>query len=158
MIAGLSAWRFEPAGPAAGDAMAELHGHCFATPWSSKEFTALLHQSTSQAELAWSGRILAGLSLFRLAVDEAEILTICTHPDQQGRGLASKLLNVSEDRAEAAGIGRIILEVSTANFAARRVYDRAGYSEIACRKAYYSDGTDALILEKILREDGHRPG
>lgn len=56
-----------------------------------------------------------------------------------------------------AGAARIFLEVSVENAAARRLYARAGYTQIGRRKAYYADGTDALVLEKWLREDGQGP-
>ena len=47
------------------------------------------------------------------------------HPDHEGRGLAGRLLTDAEERARAAGIGRLYTEASEL---ARPVFARAGYA------------------------------
>ena len=52
------------------------------------------------------------------------------------------------DQVAAHGAERLILEVSAGNDAARALYRGAGFTEIGRRRAYYPDGSDALVLER----------
>lgn len=140
----------EALGPASAKAVSALHQRCFDHGWSEAEFTALLHLSSSHLHAVREKNTLIGFILCRSALDEAELLTICTHPDKRGKGIGRRLLDHAHAHLAAEGIGRIFLEVSVMNRQARRLYDRAGYSEIARRKAYYRDGSDACVMEKTL--------
>ena len=42
------------------------------------------------------------------------------------------------------------LEVRASNAAACRLYSKMGFEEVGIRKGYYSDGEDALLMEKRL--------
>ncbi|MFY0639077.1 GNAT family N-acetyltransferase [Maricaulis maris] len=134
--------------------LADLHVQCFPQAWSEAEFASLL---TLPGSSAWvcreAGRFVA-LALFRQAVDEAELLTLATHPDYRRSGHAATILTEGEKALLSQGVGRVFLEVSTANPGALSLYSRAGYGELARRRAYYRDGSDALVLEKWLRKDG----
>ena len=44
----------------------------------------------------------------------------------------------------------IILEVNSQNYNAIKLYEKQGFKQISKRKAYYSDGNDALVLQKLL--------
>ena len=137
--------------------MAEIHQACFDKPWSTIEFSALLHLSNVAGLILQRQGKPSGLALIRAAIDEAEILTICVHPDGRKKGAGRALLEMTESEASHLGARRLFLEVSVKNSAARALYDRAGYSEIGRRSAYYADGTDALVLEKALCKDGQNP-
>ncbi|WP_300542752.1 ribosomal protein S18-alanine N-acetyltransferase [Maricaulis sp.] len=141
--------------PQAAGALARLHAQCFDTAWPESEFAALLHMP-GMAGFLWSVNPAgaSGFALLRQVVDEAEILTIGIAPSGRGQGAGAELLRAVEAAMAAQGVARVFLEVSTANASARRLYDRAGYSEIGRRRHYYADGTDALVLEKWLRKDG----
>lgn len=141
-------------GPSSADDMAALHAQCFNAGWSAVEFSALLHLASSDVRGERKHGRLHGFILCRKAVDEAEILTICVDPGRQGQGLGFALLETAHMTLAEAGIQRVFLEVSTQNSAARALYQRAAYREIARRKAYYRDGTDAIVLEKSLVERG----
>jgi ribosomal-protein-alanine N-acetyltransferase len=58
------------------------------------------------------------------------------------------LLQDCLDRAQAAGLERAWLEVRTGNAAAIALYRRFGFVEAGCRKKYYADGADALVMER----------
>jgi ribosomal protein S18 acetylase RimI-like enzyme len=45
---------------------------------------------------------------------------------------------------------KIFLEVSDKNIHAIKLYERNGYEKISVRKNYYSDGSDAIIMQKFL--------
>jgi ribosomal-protein-alanine N-acetyltransferase len=144
--------------PQAAPEIADLHARCFDRPWPEREFASLLHLPGVQGFLLRQDGRSAGFALLRQAADEAEILTIGIVPDARGEGAGRQVLAAAEAALTRSGAVRIFLEVSTANAAGRALYDRAGYSETGRRKAYYADGTDALVLEKWLRKDGQDPG
>jgi [ribosomal protein S18]-alanine N-acetyltransferase len=61
------------------------------------------------------------------------------------------LLEAAEARAAAAGALEMFLEVAEENAAARALYGRGGYVVVGCRRGYYRDGSDALVMRKTLR-------
>lgn len=147
----------ERVGPHAAADMAQLHARCFARPWPEREFASLLHLAGVTGYRLGSRQDPQGLVLARQAAGEAEILTLGVCPELRGRGLARALLGHVEAKLAAAGVGRVILEVSLENSAARALYAAAGYREVGRRPGYYADGSDALVLEKWLPKDGQTP-
>ena len=131
--------------------LAALHRAAFENnrAWSDAEFAALLSQPGSLLSACEDG-----FALGRVTLDEAEVLTIATHPDVRRHGIARKHLNALEAMACDKGARRIFLEVDAANIPAIGLYLGAGYHESGQRPGYYraADGTrtDALILSKPL--------
>ena len=101
-----------------------------------------------------TGAGLAGFVLVRIALDEAEILTIAVNPDARRSGVGRTLMAAMEASLADSGVSRVFLEVSTQNTAARALYERQGCSRVGLRRGYYGDGTDALVLEKTLPGSG----
>lgn len=136
---------------ALAQALAATHAAAFTTerPWTAPEFADLLVQPTTL--LVGDAR---SFLLARVILDEAEILTLATHPDHRRQGLARAALADFLDRARASGATRAFLDVAADNGPARALYAGAGFTEIARRKGYYtaSDGTraDALVLASDL--------
>lgn len=147
----------EPVGPEAAGDLARLHAACFSDPWSEREFASLIQSAGVAALVLRVDGEARGFVVVRKAVDEAEVLTIGVAPHARVAGRGRQMLAAAEALVSEAGAARIFLEVSVENAAARRLYARAGYTQIGRRKAYYADGTDALVLEKWLREDGQGP-
>jgi ribosomal protein S18 acetylase RimI-like enzyme len=81
----------------------------------------------------------------RCSQDLAWIATIGVLPEFRQQGIATRLLETCETRLEVA---RIRLSVRASNFTAIRLYTRLGYFRYGTWPRYYSDGEDALILEK----------
>ena len=65
-------------------------------------------------------------------------------------GIGSLLLRAAEDRLRAAGTFAVALETAVDNVTALRFYKRHGYDVIQTLPRYYSDGMDALVLQKQL--------
>lgn len=143
--------------PQAAQQMASLHAQCFDRPWPERDFASLMHLPGAAGFLMRDDGQPVGFALLRQVADEAEILTIGILPGTRRSGAGRQLLDAVESALSGHGAVRIFLEVSVANTAARALYNRAGYSEIGQRRAYYADGTDALVLEKWLRKDGQNP-
>ncbi len=131
--------------------MAETHRLAFTRdrPWREAEFTALL----AQPNVFVTGDARA-FALVRVAADEAELLTLATHPAHRRRGHARNLMQAWHVQAAARGATRAILEVAEDNIAARALYHACGYSECARRPDYYSASggqpVDAILMDRPL--------
>lgn len=135
--------------------LANLHALSFEKPWDSKEFIGLFESGA--VGLAFEG-MLTSFILLRRVLDEAEVLTLATHPDFRRRGLAGRLLAEAESALAKQGVSRFFLEVRMDNVAAQKLYQQAGYEVMSQRRNYYMlpDGTqcDALVMQKTIFEDG----
>lgn len=96
-----------------------------------------------------AAREIVGFALARVIVDEAELLLIGVRPRCRRAGIGGALLDHTAQAARSRGAKRLFLEVRHGN-AAARLYERAGFSQIGRRLAYYrgKDGAafDALSL------------
>jgi len=124
--------------------IANLHKLCFPNkPWNAEEFESL---QRSGAKIIASEN---GFIVWRCAADECEIITIGVHPDFRGVGIADALLQLME---KEISVKKIFLEVAENNTAARKLYERNGYKQIAIRPKYYA-GIDAIIMVKGIQTD-----
>jgi len=131
--------------------MAETHAAAFtqSRPWSQTEFADLLR---------YPGCFATGdsdcFALIRVTLDEAELLTIATHPRCQRRGLGRALMEKWHAIAHERGARRAYLEVAGDNAAAIALYRACGYDSCGLRPGYYqrSGGkpVDALVLARDL--------
>ncbi|PHQ83010.1 MAG: ribosomal-protein-alanine acetyltransferase [Thalassobium sp.] len=117
--------------------------------WSADEFARLM----ADAHVILCGDTSA-MVIARIALDEAEILTLATDPDLRRQGLARTVLQSCEDRLRARHVQSVFLEVAADNMAAQALYKGFGYSLVGERPNYYrrNDGTAvaALVLRKAL--------
>ena len=75
----------------------------------------------------------------------AWIATIGVLPNQRGKGLGRTLLQTCEERLADLTIR---LNVRTSNESAIQLYLTSGYQKVGVWPGYYSDGEDALVMEK----------
>jgi ribosomal protein S18 acetylase RimI-like enzyme len=73
------------------------------------------------------------LELENLAPGTWYVNVVATRPDHRGRGHGTKLLAIAEQLAEEAASRALSIIVSDGNLAARRLYGRLGYKQIAAR-------------------------
>lgn len=127
--------------PADAAVLAAIHADCFQgeAAWNAALFARLLSLPGGFGFLHAGG----GFLLARGAVDEAEILTLAVLPAARRRGIARALMAGLSPRA-----ARVFLEVSEANQPARAFYAALGFKQVARRRRYYPDGTDALVLRR----------
>ena len=59
----------------------------------------------------------------------AHLLSVCTHPDARGRGLARRACARLIEQARADGVPMVVLEMYTANESGRRTYSALGFAE-----------------------------
>jgi ribosomal-protein-alanine N-acetyltransferase len=141
------------AGARDAGAIAALHAASFRRGWSEQEVEGLLLDRQVLTHRATSAGKLSGFIMSRLAADEAEILSVAVAARQQGRGLARKLLNLHLRRLAGLGARAVFLEVDEHNAAAIRLYDRAGFREVARRPNYYPGAGGAPAAALVLRRD-----
>jgi ribosomal-protein-alanine N-acetyltransferase len=138
----------QQAGPLHATMLSGIHGRAFA------------------AEEAWDERIIAGqlsqpgvfglvdprggMILVRVAADEAEVLTLAVVPERRQQGVGAALIREAAAEARRREAGRLFLEVSTRNPAARGLYQSLGFAQIGRRAGYYANGDDALVLSLAL--------
>jgi ribosomal protein S18 acetylase RimI-like enzyme len=84
-------------------------------------------------------------SITEAAPDEYFLAHLGVLPQFEGRGLGRLLLEWAEDRARAAGLGKITLTVDADNERALGLYERAGYSV-----------STTVALETLRRRFGYR--
>jgi ribosomal-protein-alanine N-acetyltransferase len=134
---------------------AAIHASAFVHPWSAREFAALLSNASTLASAALDPATsrMRGFVISRLAVDEAEILTIAVERPWRGRGVGRDLLREHLSRATLSGARAMFLEVDRANAAAIALYARLGFLEVGQREGYYRrpEGKPATAL--VMRKD-----
>jgi [ribosomal protein S18]-alanine N-acetyltransferase len=134
-------------------ALAALHATSFNRGWSEHEFEQLLTDRSVIAERAALGRASIGFILSRRAADEAEILSVAVARARRGRGLARRLLDLHLRRLAGLGLRAVFLEVDADNVPARRLYARAGFSEVGRRPGYYPGAAGQQASALVLRRD-----
>jgi [ribosomal protein S18]-alanine N-acetyltransferase len=78
------------------------------------------------------------------------VITIDVMAEARRSGVGSLLLRAAEERLRAAGSKAVGLETAVDNLAALAFYKRHGYSVVRTWPRYYSNGVDALVMNKPL--------
>jgi ribosomal-protein-alanine N-acetyltransferase len=99
-------------------------------------------KATREGEMA--GFIAADI---RRAENSAWIATLGVLPVYRRQGIATALLRACEAELR---VPQVRLSVRASNQAALRLYSQFGYKQNGIWSGYYSDGEDALVLEKSL--------
>ena len=133
--------------------LVELEAMAFTEPWPEALLVGEMAFAGSLllvAEGAAAGEPLRGYACFRQGGGEAELLRVAVEPAARGQGLARQLVAAGLDRLRAAGVASCHLEVRPANQSALAVYRALGFEPCGRRRAYYRDGSDALVLRRDL--------
>jgi ribosomal-protein-alanine N-acetyltransferase len=146
----------QDAAPAHAAELARVHGGLFASPWSAHAVARLLEHPGATSLLARIGDPpqTVGFIIGRVAVDEAEILSLGVSKELQRRGIGRRLVAALADAASRAGARRLFLEVGQHNGAALALYRGLGFSEVGRRSGYYVHAgaapEDAIVLAVML--------
>jgi len=111
-----------------------------ASQWSARDY--LSHQVTV-AELG--DRMVAFAVVRATGSGEAELLNLATDPEFRRLGIARRLLDGIVQQVD----GVIFLEVRESNLAARKLYEKMGFTIVSRRPAYYRDPVEAGIVMKL---------
>jgi len=130
---------------------------CFSDPWPLWAYQQELRDTaTAHYLVAVAGGHLVGYLGARIVEDEAYITTLGVSPDCRQRGVAKQLLLHLIDHSAPLGVVRLTLEVRESNAAARRLYERFGFTEVAIRQAYYSHPVEDAIVMWVSDTRGDR--
>ncbi len=130
-----------------------LDQQCFppGIAYSQRELAAYMKQRGAFTLVAVDGNTVAG---FLVACARrnglGHIITIDVRTDVRRAGVGSKLLAAAEERLRDAQCRAVYLETAVDNGTALAFYKRHGYYLIKTVPRYYSNGVDALVLEKDL--------
>lgn len=140
------------------DALQELEERSFSTDrlsrrsfqrWIHGEKRSIFRVLEYEAELRGYG-----LVLLHKGTHLARLYSIVLHPLMQGKGIGKKLLEDLENQALARGRFFMRLEVGKKNLPAIRLYEGMGYRVFGEYPHYYEDNSDALRMQKRIRNPG----
>jgi len=132
--------------------MAEIHAVSFERGWDALEMS----RHISKDICLGLGDPLSCFIICARAADQADILTIATHPDARRQGLGATLLNATLTHLAQTNISTIFLDVAEDNHSAIALYKKAGFQAIGRRPAYYKREKGriaALNFSKVLDVD-----
>jgi ribosomal-protein-alanine N-acetyltransferase len=135
------------------DLVASLEARCFTNPWSRDMLARQLaeSQTTRVFVLRLPDAPVAAFCSCWFLVDELHVNTLVVDFPFRRQGLGVLLMHHVLVDAARSGVRRATLEVRESNLAARRLYERLGFTITAKRPKYYTEPEeDALIL---WRED-----
>ena len=153
-----SSWVIEPLTlPADLETILEIELASFVNPWTREMYLAELenHGVSFCSVVRDSSQQVVGYCSFWRVLDELHINNLAVAPSQRGRGAGTALLHEVLREGARLGARRATLEVRRSNEAARRLYERLGFSVAGVRQAYYTHPVeDALILwrEDVLHD------
>lgn len=125
-----------------------------ADAWSERAVHDELTSASREALVAedGEGRIVGYVVL--LGNDEVvDLQRIAVEPAHRRRGVAGALL----DACDVPPCARMLLEVRADNAPAQSFYRARGFLDIARRRRYYTDGCDAVVMERSPRDDEDCP-
>jgi ribosomal-protein-alanine N-acetyltransferase len=126
-------------------AIAELEEAAFQDFWPREMLAYEIEHPQAVLLLARLGGRPVGYAAFRHAAGEAELLRLAVRPEERRRGIARALVAEGFERLREEDVQVCFLEVRQDNASAIALYERLGFARNGRRRAYYRDGTDALI-------------
>jgi len=131
-----------PAGEADLEAIAAIQGASpEASQWNPADYL------TYSCLVAANGQVAGFIVIREIGPQEYEILNLAVAPDVRQRGVAGMLLEFILQ----AHPGTWFLELRESNFPALKLYEKAGFTSIAKRSAYYSDSRESAIVMRLQR-------
>ncbi len=138
------------------DRVMELEEVSFPAPWPASLYRRELtrnpysHYFVIRPETDEEAPPILGYGGYWILDGDAHITTIAVHPEWRGQRLGEWLLLHMLSTAREQGARTSSLEVRPSNQAARRLYARLGYQEIARRRNYYPvTREDAIVMELV---------
>lgn len=136
--------------PAVATLFYAAHADGGAGGWRAWDITRVLHENgVGVVAYAPDAPEPVGAVLAMRAGDDMDIINIAVAESYRRKRLGQGLLELLVTTANAAAVGRILLEVAEDNAPAKAFYANMGFNEIGTRPAYYPRGgyrVDAKIM------------
>ncbi len=123
-----------------------LENECFSAPWSEDSIKAELDNENAHFLVAKAGDKVMGYMGVHEIVGEAYIANIAVSNIYRRKGVATALMQKSENDARDRKCEFISLEVRKSNFSAISLYEKRGYEIKGERKNFYSNPTENAII------------
>jgi ribosomal-protein-alanine N-acetyltransferase len=125
-----------------------IEARVYPRPWSASLFLSELSQRSNRSYLvARHEGLVVGYAGMMFTGSEAHVTNIAVDPELHGRKVGSRLLLSLVTEAIARGSSQLSLEVRVSNSAARRMYEKFGFSVTGVRKGYYIEtNEDAYVM------------
>lgn len=136
--------------PADLSAVLVIENDSYPRPWSELQFRQELQAVYSRVDLMFLQDELAGYICYWLAAGEMHILNVAVASALRRQRVGHRLLAHVFEQARAVDTESACLEVRTGNIAAIALYRDFGFKDDGIRRAYYSDGEDALLMSCSL--------
>ena len=130
--------------------VSRIHHAAFEQGWSEKDIVEMLSIAGTEIALAQIAGEAVGFAMIRSIADQAELLSIATLPSQRRKNVAATILKHIFTKAQSLGATSLFLEVAQSNSSAHKLYIKLGFVETGRRKAYYSNGVDAIVMARSL--------
>ncbi|MBI3610918.1 MAG: ribosomal protein S18-alanine N-acetyltransferase [Nitrospirae bacterium] len=134
------------------DEVISIEAVSYTTPWSRRMFEAELAGNAFAhlfvARDPESGA-LRGYVCCWVVFDELHLMNLSVHPEWRRLGIGEELARWTLSWAREQGARSATLEVRVSNEAARRLYEKLGFTVSAVRRDYYRDPKeDAQIMNR----------
>ena len=133
------------------EVMNAAFGDSYGEAWTRSQCAGILPMDGVTLTVAEGGADLLGFALYRIVLEDAELLLLAVAPPAQGNGIGRKLLTQFIEDAKKMGASKIHLEVRDGN-PATRIYEAAGFAPAGRRRNYYrgADGRQYDALTFVL--------
>lgn len=132
------------------DLLANLNAASLIEPWDAKFFLGVLEHQGGLGLIAEAHGVPVGFVLVRSTIDETEVLALAVSMAFRRNGIGRRLLRMAAEKVAAGGSAKLFLEVASNNAPAQKLYESQGFQKVGRRKAYYSNGQDAVVLQVPL--------
>jgi ribosomal-protein-alanine N-acetyltransferase len=95
-----------------------------------------------------------GFLVFWHVADEIHVLNVAVDPAYRRRGVGRELMSKAIEFGRSRRVRHLLLEVRRSNAAAIALYRSLGFYAMAVRRAYYSDGEDAVEMVGLFDREG----
>ena len=132
------------------DKIIDLYKDDFADGWNKKMLDDAFLTDRFMALGVSDENELVGVITCSTTLFDADIESVYVKKEFRKQGLASMLIGGLVKALNEKNIEKIFLEVRKSNLPAQNLYKKHGFDKIGERKAYYSDGEDAVIMAKEM--------
>lgn len=130
-------------------AISEVEQLSFKDPYPSYFLSQLADANPGTFLVAAMGDKIVGYAVIDRWPDQEHLVSIAVIPESRKKGLGQALLDRLIEKMET---GSLKLEVRRSNTAAIELYRKNGFVRTGVSHSYYTDGEDAIQMEKAIQK------
>ncbi len=129
--------------------VSEMEQICFKDPFPSYFLSQLADANRDTFLVAVLDRKIVGYAVMDRWPEQEHLVSIAVLPQARRKGVGQALLN---ELIENMQTGSVKLEVRRSNKAALEIYRKNGFIQTGVAHSYYTDGEDAIQMEKMIQK------